>query len=111
MPATILSPRRATGALLLAACGSAAPATTTSITPTALPPSEPAVIALPITITTGAVRAQLERALPSADSLDRARCLALGGVVCHQYVFRRDTLSLQVTGDRVDVLARLRYRG
>ena len=69
------------------------------------------MLALPITIATSAVQAQLERALPRADSLDQAQCLSLGGVVCHQYVFRRDTLTLGVTGDRVDVLARLRYRG
>jgi hypothetical protein len=99
-------------ALVLAACGGhgSGPASE-SLTPSALPPSEPAVLALPITIVTSAVQAQLERALPRADSLDRARCEALGGVVCHQYVFRRDTLALRVAGDRVDVLARLRYRG
>jgi hypothetical protein len=69
------------------------------------------VLALPITIATSAVQAPLERALPRADSLDRAKCMALGGVVCHQYVFRRDTLAFKMTGDRVDILARIRYRG
>jgi hypothetical protein len=98
--------------VLLGACGSSgSPAPSASLTPTALPPSEPAVLALPITIVTSAVQTQLERALPRADSLDQARCLSLGGVVCHQYVFRRDTLSLRVSGDRIDVLAALRYRG
>ncbi len=53
----------------------------------------------------------IQRVLPRADSLDRARCLTMGGVVCHHYAYRRDTLRLQVAGDRVDVLARLRYRG
>src|SRR5438270_7749407 len=97
---------------LLGACGrSGASATSQSLSPTALPPSEPAVLALPITIATSAVQAQLERALPRADSLDQARCMAMGGAVCHQYVFHRDTLALSVAGDRIDVLARLRYRG
>jgi hypothetical protein len=76
-----------------------------------LPPLEPAVISLPVTIAAAAVQAQLDRALPRADSLDRARCQTLGGAVCHQYVFARDTLGVRFTGDRVDVLARLRYRG
>jgi hypothetical protein len=111
MRSTIPTPARWLGALAVAACGGATPPPVPSITPTALAPAEPAVLALPITIPTSAVQAQLERALPRADSLDRARCLALGGAVCHQYVFRRDTLALQVAGDRVDVLARLRYRG
>jgi hypothetical protein len=96
----------------LAACGrSAAPAGSASLTAASLPPAEPAIIALPISIATSAVQLQLEKALPRADSLDRARCLGLGGTVCHQYVFRRDTLALRVSGDRVDVLAKLQYRG
>ena len=100
------------GLLLAAACGgrSALP-TPAPRSLAALPPLEPAVIALPITIQTRAVVHAIERVLPRADSLDRARCLTLGGVVCHQYAYDRDTLRLQVTGDRVDVLARLRYRG
>jgi hypothetical protein len=109
-----IPPRAASlGALLLAAaCGGAPKPPVASITPSALPPNtEPAVLALPITIATSAVQAQLERAIPRADSLDRARCLSLGGAVCHQYVFRRDTIALNVAGDRVDMVARLRYRG
>jgi hypothetical protein len=109
------SPRRSAilaAALLVTACGGrAATAPAPLRAPSALPPMEPAIIALPITIQTSAVVHALERAIPRADSLDRARCLTLGGVVCHQYTFRRDTLQLQVTGDRVDVLARMRYRG
>ncbi|MBV9880209.1 MAG: DUF4403 family protein [Gemmatirosa sp.] len=118
MPPSILA-RRALArpalcaTLLAAACGkSAAPSVGPSLTPTALPATvEPAIIALPITIATSAVQLQLDRALPKADSLDQAKCMALGGVVCHQYVFRRDTLGLRVTGDRVEMLARLHYRG
>ncbi|GLC26436.1 DUF4403 family protein [Roseisolibacter agri] len=93
-------------------CGGGGRPATAVLAPTpTLPPLEPAVLALPITIQTSAVVAAIEKALPRADSLDRARCLTLGGVVCHQYAYRRDTLQLRVTGDRVDMLARLRYRG
>ncbi|AHG90565.1 Protein of unknown function DUF4403 [Gemmatirosa kalamazoonensis] len=99
-------------AVLLGACGGQGRAAKSEfLTPTTLPPSEPAVIALPVTIVTSAVQTHLERTLPRADSLDQARCQSLGGAVCHQYVFRRDTLALHVAGDRIDVLARLRYRG
>jgi hypothetical protein len=76
-----------------------------------LPPAEAAVMALPVTVSLGAVRAQLEMALPLADSLDRARCTTMGGVVCHQYVYRRDPLDVRMEGDRFDLVARLRYRG
>jgi hypothetical protein len=78
---------------------------------TPLPPAEPAVLAIPVTISLGVLRAQLERAFPATDSLDRARCAALGGVVCHQYVYRREPLDVRMTDDRFELTARLRYRG
>lgn len=76
-----------------------------------LPPAEPAVIAIPVTIGLGAVARQLEEALPPTDSLDRARCSSLGGAVCHQYVYRREPLDVSMSGDRLALVARLRYRG
>lgn len=97
-----------------AACGgSASIAVADSVrAPSApLPPLEPASILLPITIQTSALVAQLDRAVPKTDSLGRDACLALGGAVCHQYVYRRDTLAVTATGDRIDLLARVRYRG
>jgi hypothetical protein len=98
--------------LALAACGKPARPNATAGTAAApLPPLEPAVLSLPITIAASAVRAQLDAAIPRSDSLDRARCQALGGAVCHQYVFTRDSLGVRFAGDRVDILARLRYRG
>ncbi len=98
--------------LLLAACGGHAAVPPPDLGRAApLPPPEPAVIALPITVSLNAVRAQLETALPPADSLDRARCAALGGAVCHQYVYRREPLVVTMTGDRFDVRARMAYRG
>lgn len=79
--------------------------------PTPLPPAEPATIALPVTVALSAVRAQLERQFPAADSLGRVECAALGGIVCHQYVYRRDTIDLRMDGDRLQLYTRLRYRG
>ncbi len=95
----------------LAACGRGAGKPPASLTTAALPVSEPATIVLPITIPMRSVRAQLERAIPRADSVDRARCASLAGAICHQYVFRRDSIALTVVGDRVAMLAALRYRG
>jgi hypothetical protein len=76
-----------------------------------IPPQPDAVIALPVTIALARVRAQLDSVFPPSDSLDRARCSALGGVVCHQYVYRRDSLDLQMRADRVSLATHLRYRG
>ena len=73
------------------------------------PPSEPANITLPIAIAVSKIRAQLDTAFPVTDSLDRARCTALGGLVCHRYLYRRDSLDLRVSGDRVQLRTRLRY--
>ncbi len=76
-----------------------------------LPPMEPAVIALPVSISLGKIRTALSAQFPVSDSLTRAQCMALGGTICHQYVYRRDSLELRMNGDRVDLAARLRYRG
>lgn len=74
------------------------------------PLSEPATITLPIAIALSKVRAGLDSVFPPTDSLDRAKCTALGGLVCHQYLYRRDTLDLRANGDRVTLQTRLRYR-
>src|SRR4051812_28554278 len=76
-----------------------------------LPPAEPAVIALPVSISLGKIRSALSAQFPVGDSLTQAQCVALGGAICHQYVYRRDSLELRMNGDRVDLLSRLRYRG
>jgi len=73
-------------------------------------PSEPATITLPIAIALSKIRTQLDTAFPPADSLDRAKCTALGGLVCHQYLYRRDSLELHANGDRVTLQTHLRYR-
>ena len=78
---------------------------------TTLPPAEPAIIVLPVSIALGRIRSALTAQFPASDSLTHAQCVALGGSVCHQYVYRRDSLDLRMNGDRIDLLARLQYRG
>jgi uncharacterized protein DUF4403 len=79
--------------------------------PAAMPePAELATITLPIAIALSKVRSQLDSAFPPADSLDRAKCTAMGGLVCHQYLYRRDSLDLRASGDRVTLQTHLRYR-
>lgn len=88
-----------------------APALQAGAATLAPPPREAATIALPITLSLTALRAQIDRALPPSDSLDRARCATLGGFVCHQYVYRRDSVALAMEGDRISLATRLSYRG
>jgi hypothetical protein len=57
------------------------------------------------------LRARVDSLLPATDSLDRAKCSALGGLVCHQYVYRRDSIDFNMAGDRVSVFTALRFRG
>ena len=99
-------------ALGVIACGGhfEVPVPVLSAPTAALPPSEPATITLPIAIALSKVRAELDTAFPAADSLDRAKCTALGGLVCHQYLYRRDSLDLRASGDRITLQTRLRYR-
>ena len=66
---------------------------------------------LPVSIAMSTLRARIDSVFPASDSLDRARCSALGGFVCLQYVYRRDSLDLAMTGDRVSLYTRLRFRG
>ena len=77
--------------------------------PAAPPPIEAATIGLPVTISLAKIRAELDTVFPPVDSLDRARCTALGGLVCHQYLYRRDSFDLRMQGDRVVLQTRLRY--
>ena len=75
------------------------------------PPIERATIAVPVTISTSALLTRLDSVFPPSDSLDRAKCSSLGGLVCHQYVYRRDSIDLRMVNDRISLFTRLRYRG
>ena len=55
-------------------------------------------------------KARIDSVFPAADSLDRAKCSAMGGLVCHQYVYRRDTLDLKMLTDRITLFTALRFR-
>jgi hypothetical protein len=75
-----------------------------------VPPAEQATIAIPVTISMASLKARIDSIFPAADSLDRAKCSAMGGLVCHQYVYRRDTLDLKMFNDRITLYTRFRFR-
>ena len=76
-----------------------------------VPPAERATIAVPVTISMSRLVAQTDSVFPPTDSLDRSKCSSLGGLVCHQYVYRRDTLELAMSGDRMTLFTKLHFRG
>jgi hypothetical protein len=100
-------------ATAITACGGGFVVPTPSLGPvtTAVPPIEPAIIVLPVSIAVSSLRARIDSVFPASDSLDRAKCSAMGGLVCHQYVYRRDSLDFKVIGERVTMFTRLRFRG
>lgn len=78
--------------------------------PAAVPPMEQAVVRIPVSISMASVKERIDSVFPAADSLDRAKCSAMGGLVCHQYVYRRDTLDLKMFNDRITLYTQLRFR-
>jgi hypothetical protein len=78
--------------------------------PTSVPPIEAATIAIPVSISMASLESRIDSVFPSADSLDRAKCSAMGGLACYQYVYRRDTLDLKMISDRITFYTQLRFR-
>lgn len=72
--------------------------------------SEPAVIPVRVTYVLSALRPSLDSVFPVADSLSQARCKSAAGLVCHQYVYRRDSLRLHADGARLDIGTRIQYK-
>ena len=107
---------------LLAGCGGSRPAVPTPApTPVAVatPPgmaSSPtpqaalAVIPVAVTYALRALTPVLDSLFPARDSLAQAACQNVARLVCHQYGYERDPLTLAATGDRFSVNTTLRYR-
>ncbi|HEY0929977.1 MAG TPA: DUF4403 family protein, partial [Gemmatimonas sp.] len=69
-----------------------------------------AVIPVRVTYVLSALRPALDSLFPVRDSLSEARCANAAGLVCHQYVYRRDSLVLRGTDNRLGIDTRLTYR-
>ncbi len=117
--------------VLLAGCGGRsndvpnAP-TPSAVTPSAVTPSavtaaapalpsapmgaaEMAVVPVRVTYVLSALTPSLDSLFPASDSLSAARCAALG-LVCHQYVYRREPLRVRAEGPQLSIDAKLAYR-
>ncbi len=69
-----------------------------------------AVIPVRVTYVLRALRPSLDSLFPARDSLSGPQCAAVGGLVCHQYVYTRDSLELRATADQLHIDTRLAYR-
>ncbi len=98
--------RRVATALAVAAAavtaqGPAAPST---------PAAPLAVVPVQVTYRLSALLPALEQAFPVRDSLDRAQCARVLGLLCHQYAYQRTPLQLDAQGARVTLRTQLAYR-
>ena len=89
-------------------------------TPTPIPtptptPTEPAgvaemaVVPVRVTYVLRTLIPSLDSLFPASDSLSAARCAAIG-LVCHQYVYRREPLRLRAEGAQLVIDSRMSYR-
>jgi len=69
-----------------------------------------AVIPVHVTYVLRSLRPSLDSLFPPRDSINAPQCTAVGGLLCHQYVYRRDSLALKATGDKLQIETKLQYR-
>jgi hypothetical protein len=71
---------------------------------------ESAVIPVNVTYVLRALRPALDSLFPMRDSLTARKCEAVVGLVCHRYVYRRDSLTLTASGTQLHMATALAYR-
>ncbi|AMW04731.1 DUF4403 family protein [Gemmatimonas phototrophica] len=69
-----------------------------------------AIVPVQVTYVLRALRPTLDSIFPVRDSLSAARCANAAGLVCHQYVYRRDPLQLRGEGNRLFITTELAFR-
>ncbi|HCT56258.1 MAG TPA: DUF4403 domain-containing protein [Gemmatimonas aurantiaca] len=77
-----------------------------------VPPAPGALAVIPVRVpyVLSALRPSLDSLFPERDSLSEARCANAAGLVCHQYVYRREGLTLNAVDSRLQIDTRLTYR-
>ncbi|WP_373071218.1 DUF4403 family protein [Gemmatimonas sp.] len=71
--------------------------------------AEMAVVPVRVTYVLSALTPSLDSLFPVSDSLSAARCAAIG-LVCHQYVYRREPLRVRAEGPQLSIETKLAYR-
>lgn len=70
---------------------------------------EMAVVPVRVTYVLRTLTPSLDSLFPVSDSLSAARCAAIG-LVCHQYVYRREPLRVRAEGPQLFIDTKLAYR-
>ncbi len=104
------NPSPSPGVVPGAAPPSGAAVVTSAPVPTATGSTALAVIPVQVTYVLRALRPSLDSLFPARDSLSAARCANAAGLVCHQYVYRREPLALRAEGNRLTIDTELAYR-
>ena len=98
--------------------GAPTPSASTSVLPTPassvvstvpVGAAEMAVVPVRVTYVLSALTPSLDSLFPVSDSLSAARCAAIG-LVCHQYVYRREPLRVRAEGPQLSIETKLAYR-
>lgn len=103
---------------LLVGCSSNPAPETVAASPVSMPTASvgsagiPATAIVPVRVTyvLRALLPSLDSLFPVRDSLAAARCANAVGLVCHQYVYRREPLRLRGEGNRLAIETELAYR-
>lgn len=77
---------------------------------TAGPSASLAVVPVKVTYVLRALTPSLDSLFPTRDSLTAARCANAAGLVCHQYVYRREPLRLRAQENRLFIETELAFR-
>ncbi len=112
------------GVVLVAACAkNTGPATTPTPVPAPVTVGAPVAAPVPVSAAAGelaivpvrityvlrTLTPSLDSLFPVSDSLGAARCAA-SGLVCHQYVYRREPLRVRADGPQLFIDTKLAYR-
>ena len=85
------------------------PTAGTTTVPALAPTSDLAVVPVRVTFVLRTLTPSLDSLFPVSDSLSAASCAAIG-LVCHQYVYRREPLRLRAEGPQLFIDTKLAYR-
>lgn len=69
-----------------------------------------AVVPVHVTYVLRSLRPSLDSLFPARDSLPQSACNTARGLICHQYVYRRDSLQLRADGERLLIDTQLGFR-
>ncbi len=92
------------------AAPSAAGGAASGLASVGLAPAGLAVVPVHVTYVLRSLRPSLDSLFPARDSLSQSACNTARGLICHQYVYRRDSLVMRATGNQLSIETQLGFR-